>query len=74
MLCQVSALVTIEYYAKKEHFPGFGRPFAFNADILLRYISRIPTVVFGSSEIPCPAILFEIKFIYPLSAIGLAVT
>lgn len=33
---EVSALVTIEYYAKKEHFPGFGRPFAFNADILLR--------------------------------------
>lgn len=32
----VSALVTGEFYAKKEHFPGFGRPSAFNAEILLK--------------------------------------
>ncbi|KAF6151471.1 hypothetical protein GIB67_016283 [Kingdonia uniflora] len=29
---QVSALVTGEFYTKKEHFPGFGRPFVFNAE------------------------------------------
>ncbi|KAL8168281.1 hypothetical protein V2J09_009780 [Rumex salicifolius] len=32
----VSALVTGEFYAKKKHFPGFGRPFAFNAEILMK--------------------------------------
>ncbi|GAB4848993.1 hypothetical protein Ancab_003806 [Ancistrocladus abbreviatus] len=32
----VSALVTAEFYTKKEHFPGFGRPFAFNAEVLLK--------------------------------------
>ncbi|XP_014520026.1 uncharacterized protein LOC106777039 [Vigna radiata var. radiata] len=32
----VSALVTGEFYTKKEHFPGFARPFAFNAEVLLR--------------------------------------
>lgn len=32
----VSALVTGEFYTKKEHFPGFGRPFVFNAQILLK--------------------------------------
>ncbi|XP_010270372.1 PREDICTED: uncharacterized protein LOC104606724 isoform X1 [Nelumbo nucifera] len=32
----VSALVTGEFYTKKEHFPGFGRPFVFNAEILLK--------------------------------------
>ncbi|XP_047315511.1 protein IN CHLOROPLAST ATPASE BIOGENESIS, chloroplastic-like [Impatiens glandulifera] len=32
----VSAMVTGEFYTKKEHFPGFGRPFVFNADILLK--------------------------------------
>lgn len=32
----VSALVTGEFYTKKEHFPGFGRPFVFNAEVLLR--------------------------------------
>ncbi|XP_075514892.1 protein IN CHLOROPLAST ATPASE BIOGENESIS, chloroplastic-like [Primulina tabacum] len=30
----VSALVTAEFYTKKEHFPGFGRPFVYNAEIL----------------------------------------
>ncbi|XP_047946359.1 protein IN CHLOROPLAST ATPASE BIOGENESIS, chloroplastic-like [Salvia hispanica] len=32
----VSALVTGEFYTKKEHFPGFGRPFVFNAEVLLK--------------------------------------
>lgn len=33
---QVSALVTGEFYARKKHFPGFARPFVFNAEILLK--------------------------------------
>ncbi|KAB1993648.1 hypothetical protein ES319_D13G045400v1 [Gossypium barbadense] len=33
---QVSALVTGEFYTKKDLFPGFGRPFVFNAEILLK--------------------------------------
>ncbi|KAJ9562310.1 hypothetical protein OSB04_007470 [Centaurea solstitialis] len=32
----VSAMVTGEFYTKKEHFPGFGRPFVFNAEVLLK--------------------------------------
>ncbi|KAL3526795.1 hypothetical protein ACH5RR_011451 [Cinchona calisaya] len=32
----VSALVTGEFYTKKEHFPGFGRPFVFNSEVLLK--------------------------------------
>ncbi|XP_052196490.1 protein IN CHLOROPLAST ATPASE BIOGENESIS, chloroplastic-like [Diospyros lotus] len=32
----ISAMVTGEFYTKKEHFPGFGRPFVFNAEILLK--------------------------------------
>ncbi|XP_065873104.1 protein IN CHLOROPLAST ATPASE BIOGENESIS, chloroplastic-like isoform X1 [Euphorbia lathyris] len=32
----VSALITAEFYTKKEHFPGFGRPFVFNAEVLLK--------------------------------------
>ncbi|OMO79082.1 hypothetical protein COLO4_24563 [Corchorus olitorius] len=32
----VSALVTGEFYARKEHFPGFARPFVFNAEVLLK--------------------------------------
>ncbi|CBI21392.3 hypothetical protein VitviT2T_010997 [Vitis vinifera] len=32
----VSALVTGEFYTKKKHFPGFGRPFVFNAEVLLK--------------------------------------
>ncbi|GAY54928.1 hypothetical protein CUMW_160540 [Citrus unshiu] len=32
----VSALVTGEFYAKKDLFPGFGRPFVFNAEIMLK--------------------------------------
>ncbi|KDO79160.1 hypothetical protein CISIN_1g018628mg [Citrus sinensis] len=34
----VSALVTGEFYTKKEHFPGFARPFVFNAEILLKFV------------------------------------
>ncbi|KAL3378402.1 hypothetical protein AABB24_004361, partial [Solanum stoloniferum] len=32
----ISALVTGEFYTKKEHFPGFARPFVFNAEVLLK--------------------------------------
>ncbi|XP_019447163.1 PREDICTED: uncharacterized protein LOC109350376 [Lupinus angustifolius] len=32
----VSALIPGEFYTKKEHFPGFARPFVFNAEVLLR--------------------------------------
>lgn len=32
----VSALVTGEFYTKKDHFPGFGRPFVFNAEVMLK--------------------------------------
>ncbi|XAR74005.1 hypothetical protein NMG60_11008154 [Bertholletia excelsa] len=37
----VSAMVTGEFYTKKEHFPGFGRPFVFNAEILLKVGRKI---------------------------------
>ncbi|XP_022740416.1 uncharacterized protein LOC111292352 [Durio zibethinus] len=37
----VSALVTGEFYARKEHFPGFARPFVFNAEVLLK-VGRNP--------------------------------
>ncbi|XP_076936484.1 protein IN CHLOROPLAST ATPASE BIOGENESIS, chloroplastic-like [Bidens hawaiensis] len=37
----VSAMVTGEFYTKKDHFPGFGRPFVFNAEILLK-VGRNP--------------------------------
>lgn len=30
----VSAMITGEFYTKKDHFPGFGRPFVFNAEVL----------------------------------------
>ncbi|XP_052479682.1 protein IN CHLOROPLAST ATPASE BIOGENESIS, chloroplastic [Gossypium raimondii] len=32
----VSALVTGEFYTRKNHFPGFARPFVFNAEVLLK--------------------------------------
>ncbi|PIA46192.1 hypothetical protein AQUCO_01500008v1 [Aquilegia coerulea] len=32
----VSAMITGEFYTKKDHFPGFGRPFVFNAEVLLK--------------------------------------
>lgn len=35
-------MVTGEFYTKKEHFPGFGRPFAFNAEILLKFVEILP--------------------------------
>ncbi|KAM3252733.1 protein IN CHLOROPLAST ATPASE BIOGENESIS, chloroplastic isoform X1 [Capsicum annuum] len=37
----ISALVTGEFYTKKEHFPGFARPFVFNAEVLLKSVYRI---------------------------------
>ncbi|KAK6946089.1 hypothetical protein RJ641_013633 [Dillenia turbinata] len=33
----VSALITGEFYTKKDHFPGFARPFVFNAEVLLKF-------------------------------------
>ncbi|GMI76884.1 hypothetical protein like AT2G23370 [Hibiscus trionum] len=36
----VSALVTGEFYTRKNHFPGFARPFVFNAQVLLK-VGRI---------------------------------
>ncbi|XP_022946988.1 uncharacterized protein LOC111451004 isoform X1 [Cucurbita moschata] len=36
----VSALVTGEFYTKKEHFPGFARPYVFNAEVLLKYVGN----------------------------------
>lgn len=35
-------MVTGEFYTKKEHFPGFGRPFVFNAEILLKFVEIFP--------------------------------
>ncbi|XP_031256688.1 protein IN CHLOROPLAST ATPASE BIOGENESIS, chloroplastic-like isoform X1 [Pistacia vera] len=32
----VSAMVTGEFYTKRDLFPGFGRPFVFNAEILVK--------------------------------------
>ncbi|XP_021897517.1 uncharacterized protein LOC110814384 isoform X2 [Carica papaya] len=37
----VSALVTAEFYTKKKHFPGFARPFVFNAEVLLKVGRKI---------------------------------
>lgn len=34
---KVSAMVTGEFYTRG-HFPGFGRPFVFNAEILLKFV------------------------------------
>ncbi|XP_028764041.1 protein IN CHLOROPLAST ATPASE BIOGENESIS, chloroplastic isoform X1 [Neltuma alba] len=47
---QVSALVTGEFYTKKEHFPGFARPFVFNAEVLLRFVVIFSTM-YGRSKI-----------------------
>ncbi|KAJ7544487.1 hypothetical protein O6H91_09G080600 [Diphasiastrum complanatum] len=33
---EVSALVSGEFYATKGHFPGFGRPIVFNAELMLK--------------------------------------
>ncbi|EOA17124.1 hypothetical protein CARUB_v10005385mg [Capsella rubella] len=33
-LCKISAMVTGEFYTKKDLFPGFGRPFVYYANIL----------------------------------------
>jgi hypothetical protein len=40
----VSATITGEFYYR-DQFPGFGRPFVFNAEILKRYISVITNYV-----------------------------
>lgn len=37
-MLKVSALVTGEFYTKKDLFPGFGRPFVFNAEVLLKFV------------------------------------
>ncbi|XP_038726212.1 protein IN CHLOROPLAST ATPASE BIOGENESIS, chloroplastic-like isoform X2 [Tripterygium wilfordii] len=37
---QVSAMVTGEFYTKKDLFPGFGRPYVFNAEVLMK-VGRI---------------------------------
>jgi hypothetical protein len=34
----VSALVATEFYTKRGNFPGFARPFAFNAKVLLKFV------------------------------------
>ncbi|URE30974.1 hypothetical protein MUK42_16375 [Musa troglodytarum] len=38
LLKKVSAMITGEFYTKN-HFPGFGRPFAFNAQLLLKFVA-----------------------------------
>ncbi|XP_022763410.1 uncharacterized protein LOC111308957 isoform X2 [Durio zibethinus] len=48
---QVSALVTGEFYTKKDLFPGFGRPFVFNAEILLKAHIRSKRFCKGGFEI-----------------------
>ncbi|RVW61225.1 hypothetical protein CK203_020497 [Vitis vinifera] len=40
----VSALVTGEFYTKKDLFPGFGRPFVFNAEVLLKFVGILSEV------------------------------
>lgn len=35
---KVSAMVTGEFYTKKDLFPGFGRPFVFYAEILQKFV------------------------------------
>lgn len=30
--------MTGEFYTRKEHFPGFARPFVFNAEVLLKFV------------------------------------
>lgn len=32
--------MTGEFYTKKEHFPGFARPYVFNAEVLLKYVGN----------------------------------
>ena len=56
LLRKVSALVTGEFYTKKEHFPGFARPFVFNAEVLLRFVVIFSTTMQGRSEIDKPAL------------------
>lgn len=37
---KVSAMVAGEFYAKG-HFPGFGRPFVCNAEVLFKFVKSI---------------------------------
>lgn len=30
--------MTGDFYTKKKHFPGFARPFVFNAEVLLKFV------------------------------------
>ena len=41
---QVSALITGEFYSR-DQFPGFGRPFVFNAEILKRYCCDMISII-----------------------------
>lgn len=34
--------MTGEFYTKKDLFPGFGRPFVFNAEIMLKLVEKNP--------------------------------
>lgn len=36
---KVSAMVTGEFYTKKDLFPGFGRPFVYYANILQKFVN-----------------------------------
>ncbi|MCO5611653.1 hypothetical protein L7F22_065908 [Adiantum nelumboides] len=38
---EVSALITAEFYASKKHFPGFARPFVFNAKLMLKDAAKV---------------------------------
>lgn len=35
---KISAMVTGEFYTKKDKFPGFGRPFVFYAETLQKFV------------------------------------
>ena len=63
---QVSALVTGEFYSSRNHFPGFGSPFFFNALLLLRWAGLcrcVTRLVDGSIIVICFTI-----FISPLAS------
>ena len=36
---KVSAMVTGEFYTRKDLFPGFGRPFVYYANILQKFVT-----------------------------------
>ena len=41
--------MTGEFYIKKDLFPGFGRPFVFNAEVLLKLVERFYNYVFNNN-------------------------